>query len=143
MIRNKRLSFAVPNQSRNSDGFTLVELIAAISIMGILVVGLVNLYITIETSQRKSYHLEIATRAGERQIESIRNSQYSSLEPDVDIDFTESLPSELPEPRSGIVEVSEPEDGIRRVDVTITYKDGDKSKTVKQSSLIGVIGIGQ
>lgn len=128
---------------RKESGFTLVELLATISIMGLLVVGLVNLYITIETSQRKSYHLEIATRAGERQIESIRNAQYGSLEPGVDIDFTDSLPAELPEPRSGIVEVSEPEDGIRRVDVTITYKDGGKSKTVKQSSLIGVIGVSQ
>lgn len=128
---------------RNESGFTLVELLVTISIMGLLIVGLVNLYIAIEASQRKSYHLEIATRAGEKQIESLRNSQYASLEPGVNIDFTDSLPDDLPEPRSGIVEVSEPEDGIRRVDVTITYKDGGKSKTVKQSSLIGVIGVGQ
>lgn len=128
---------------RNESGFTLVELLVTISIMGLLIVGLVNLYIAIEASQRKSYHLEIATRAGEKQIESLRNSQYASLEPGVNIDFTDSLPDDLPEPRSGIVEVSEPEDGIRRVDVTITYKDGGKSKTIKQSSLIGVIGVGQ
>lgn len=125
------------------SGFTLIELLVTISIMGIMIIGLVNLYMTIEGSQRKSYHLEVATRAGERQIESLRNAQYSNLEPGVDIDFTDSLPAELPEPRSGIVEVTEPENGIRRVDVTITYKDGSGSKTVKQSSLIGVIGIGQ
>lgn len=125
------------------SGFTLIELIVTISIMGLLIIGLVNLYITIEASQRKSYHLEIASRAGEQQIEELRNSQYGNLDVDDDIDFTDDLPEDLPEPRSGIVEVSEPEPGIKRVDVTITYKDGGGSKTVKQSSLIGVIGIGQ
>lgn len=128
---------------RRESGFTLVELLAAITIMGLLVIGIVNLYITIGNAQRKSYHLEIATRAGEKQIESLRNAQYGNLEPGTDMDFTDELPDELPEPRSGVVVISEPEEGLRRVDVTITYKDGGGTKTVKQSSLIGVIGIGQ
>lgn len=114
-----------------------------ISIMGLIITGLVNLYITIETSQRKSYHLEIASRAGEQQIESLRNSQYGNLEPDTTIDFTDDLPDVLPEPKDGEVAISEPVDGVRRVDITISYKDGSGTKTVRQSSLIGVIGISQ
>src|SRR5690606_25389733 len=86
---------------RNESGFTLVELIAAISLMGLMVIGIVNLYTSIETAQRKSYHLEIATRAGEKQIESLRNSQYGSLEPDTTMDFSDGLPAELPAPRTG------------------------------------------
>lgn len=128
---------------RDESGFTLVELIVAIAVMGLVVVGLTNLYISIETTQRKSQRLEVATRAGERQIESLRNSQYNNLTPGVDINFTNDLPADLPAPRSGVVVVTEPEDGLRRVDVTITYKDGVGTRTVKQSSLIGVIGIGQ
>lgn len=128
---------------KREAGFTLVELIAAITIMGLLIIGIVNLYISVETAQRKSYHLELATRAGEKQIESLRNAQYGSLTPDTTIFFTDDLPDDLPEPHSGTVDVSEPEDGIRRVDVIITYKDGGGTKTVKQSSLIGVLGIGQ
>lgn len=128
---------------RSESGFTLVELIAAISLMGLMVIGIVNLYISVETAQRKSYHLEAATRAGEKKIESLRNSQYGSLEPDTTLDFSDELPAELPAPRTGTVAISEPEEGIRRVDVTITYKDGGGTKTVKQSSLIGIIGIGQ
>lgn len=127
----------------NQSGFTLVELLVTISLLGLIVIGVTNLYITISSAQRKSYHLEIATRAGEAQIESLRNAQYNNLEAGGQINFTSSLPSDLPEPRSGIVDISEPSDGIKRVDVTITYKDGSGSKTVKQSSLIGVIGIGQ
>jgi prepilin-type N-terminal cleavage/methylation domain-containing protein len=128
---------------RSQAGFTIVELIAATAIMGLLIIGIVNLYITIEVTQRKSYHLEIASRAGEREIESLRNSQYSNLVPGTTLYFTSELPTELPAPRTGSVDVSEPEVGLRRVDITITYKDGNDTKTVKQSSLIGILGIGQ
>jgi prepilin-type N-terminal cleavage/methylation domain-containing protein len=128
---------------RSQAGFTLVELMAAAMIMGLLVIGIFNLYIAIEIAQRKSYHLEIAARAGEREIESLRNSQYSSLVPGTSLDFTSELPAELLAPRSGTVDVSEPEIGLRRVDITISYKDGNGTKTIKQSSLIGILGIGQ
>jgi prepilin-type N-terminal cleavage/methylation domain-containing protein len=124
-------------------GFTLIELLVTMVVIGLVFSGIVNLYIGIETVQRKTYHVEIATRAGERQIESLRNSQYTTLTPGVDIDFTDSLPEDLPSPKSGIVEVTEPSDGLRRVDITITYNNSGGVKTIKQSSLIGVIGIAQ
>src|SRR5690606_24856422 len=93
-------------------GFTLIELIVTISIMGILIIGLVNLYITVETGQRKSYNIEMATRAGERKIESLRNAQYASLVPDTEVDFTAELPEDLPSPNSGNIQITEPVAGI-------------------------------
>lgn len=137
------LCSSISMNKRSQAGFTLVELIAAATIMGLMVIGIANLYIAIEVAQRKSYHLEIASRAGEREIESLRNLQYSNLVPDTTLDFTSELPTELPAPRSGTVDVSEPEIGLRRVDITISYKDGGGTKTIKQSSLIGILGIGQ
>lgn len=129
-------------KTKLQSGFTLVELIVAIAVTGLITVSIVNLYINIEQTQRKTYRTELATRAGERQVESLRNAQFNSLEPGVDIDFTSELPDEL-HSSSGIVAVSEPSPGLRRVDVTITYTEGSDTQTVKQSSLIGVIGIGQ
>lgn len=128
---------------KNESGFTLIELIVAITVTGLILGGVVNVYIGIQTMQRKTYHIELATRAGERQIESLRNSHYGSLVPGVQIDFSDDLPEDLASPKSGVVDVTEPSDGLRRVDVTITYKDGPGTKTIKQSSLIGVIGIAQ
>lgn len=128
---------------KNESGFTLIELIVAITVTGLILGGIVNVYIGIQTMQRKTYHMELATRAGERQIESLRNSHYASLEPGVPIDFTDELPSDLASPKTGTVDVTEPSDGLRRVDITITYKDGSSTQTIKQSSLIGVIGIAQ
>jgi prepilin-type N-terminal cleavage/methylation domain-containing protein len=124
-------------------GFTLVELIVTIGIAGLLVVGITSLFITIETTQRKTRLLEIATRAGEKKIEELRNNHYNSLTDGSVVTFTNELPDALPTPREATVTVSEPTDGIKRVDVNITYKDGPIDKEVELSSLIGVIGIGQ
>lgn len=128
---------------KNEDGFTLVELIVAIVIISLMAIGVTSLYIAIEKTQRKTRLLETATRAGEKKIEELRNNHYNSLENDTIIDFTDELPTALPEPRSGTVDVSEPTPGIKRVDVTISYKDGRTNRDVELSSLIGVLGIGQ
>ncbi len=129
--------------NKEESGFTLIELLVTIGFFGLVTISIINLYISVEASQQKSYRLEVATRAGEAQIESLRNSQYGTLETDSDIDFTNQLPADLPEPRSGIVHVSEPEPGLKKVDITITYKDGENNNTVRQSSFIGIVGIGQ
>ncbi len=137
------LLLSISMKRSQQTGFTIIELLIAIVVTGLVITGITNLYITIEITQRKSHRLELATRAGERQIESLRNEQYSSLTPGSTIDFTTQLPAALPSPKSGTVDVSEPSVGLRRVDVTVSYGEGSSSHTVSLSSLIGVIGIGQ
>lgn len=127
---------------KNQHGFTLIELLVTIVIFGIFVIGIVNLYITTDRTQRQTYHLEVASRAGEAKIESLRNSQYNSLSNDTDINFKDELPDELPEPKDAVVHISEPEPGLKRVDIVIEYGNGKDRGTVKQSSLIGIVGIG-
>lgn len=128
---------------KNQDGFTIIELLVAIVLLGLSVVGITNLYINIEITQRKTQRLELATREGEKQIESLRNSEYNNLVPGSVVTFTNDLPDELTAPRSGTISVTEPADGIRRLDLTITYDEQGTTKTIKQSSLIGRIGVGQ
>lgn len=124
-------------------GFTIVELLVTTVVAGLIIIAVTTLFITIERTQRSTQLLETATRAGEQQIESLRNSNYGALTPGETITFTNNLPSRLPSPRTGTVVVSEPTTGVRRVDVTISYKDGNKQKQVRLSSLIGQLGIGQ
>jgi len=128
---------------RKQAGFTIVELLVTIVVTGFIISGVASLVMAINGTQRSTLLLETATRAGEQQVESLRNNMYNTLEPGVNIDFTADLPSTLHEPRSGTVTVSEPANGLRRVDVTVTYQDGSNQKSVRLSSLIGQIGIGQ
>ncbi len=124
-------------------GFTLIELIVTIVVTGLIIIAITSLFITIERTQHRTQLLETATRAGEQQIEALRNNNYNSLESGSTINFTNDLPAALPSPRSGTVVVSEPMEGVKRVDVTVSYRDGNKTKDVKLSSLIGQLGIGQ
>jgi prepilin-type N-terminal cleavage/methylation domain-containing protein len=126
-----------------NDGFTLVELLVTILVIGVVFIGLSNIFISIQRAQVQTSHLESATRAAQRQIESLRNSNYNNLTAGQNIDFTNQLPANLPAGSTGMVAVTEPSTGIKRVDVTVTYTYGGETRNVSLSSLIGVIGIVQ
>lgn len=125
------------------DGFTLVELLVTIIVIGVVFAGLSNIFISIQRSQVQTSYLESATKAAQREIESLRNSNYNNLTAGQTIDFSPDLPSTMPNGSTGVVNVTEPSTGIKRVDVTVTYTYGGDTRNVSLSSLIGVIGIVQ
>lgn len=128
---------------KDKNGFTLVELIATIAVLGIVAIGVANMFYTIQSVQRKANLLDRATRAAQSQVEVLRNNSYNSLTNGVPIDFSDSLPDSLPAGSTGTVAVSEPSPGLKRVDVTVSYDDGNNQQSVSLSSLIGVIGLSQ
>jgi prepilin-type N-terminal cleavage/methylation domain-containing protein len=123
------------------DGFTLVELLVTIVILGIALVGVASLFYTIQYTQRQAMYRDAANRAAQRQVEILRNSSYNSLANGQVINFTSDLPARLPGNKSGVVDVSEPSAGVKRVDVTVTYYDSGKKREVSLTSFIGLIGI--
>jgi len=132
------------NKTRlNKEGFTLVELLVTIAIIGLASIGIASLYYAIQSSQLQSRYVDAATRAAQREVEMLRNSSYNNLTEGQVIDFTSELPASLPSNRSGSVAVSEPAPGLKRVDVTVSYGSGAQAKQVQLSSLIGVIGLSQ
>lgn len=128
---------------QNEKGFTLVELVVTVVVIGIAVVGIGGLYYAMQVAEVQSQHYDMAVRAARTEIEQLRNNGYATLTPGSTINFTSSLPTQLPSSKKGTVTVSQPADDLRRVDVTITYTDYGKSRTITLSSDIGVIGIGQ
>lgn len=128
---------------KKQSGFTIVELIVTLVFLGFVVVGITQLYMSIQRIQERTAWLQIASHAAQTEIESLRNNNYSSLTGGQQIDFTSQLPSRLPNPKSALVAVSEPQAGLKRVDVTVSYGDHGDTRHVTLSSLIGVIGISQ
>lgn len=123
-------------------GFTIVELLVTIAIIGITTASLSSLFISIRNVQRQTLYVDTATRAAQREIETLRNDNYASLTPGQTINFTSQLPGSLPN-ATGTAQVSQPAADLRRVDVTVSYRDGSSQRSVQLSSLIGVIGITQ
>ena len=126
---------------KNSEGFTIVELLATVVVFGIASLGIANLFYSMQYLQQQASHLDIATRAAQREVEVLRNNTYNALVAGQSINFTSDLPSALPKNKSGTVTVTEPSPGLKRVDVSVTYSDGSKQQQVQLSSIIGVLGL--
>ncbi len=123
-------------------GFTLVEIMVTIMMIGVATASLTSIFISIRNIQLQATLFDTASRSAAREIESLRNNSYDSLTDGQVIDFSNSLPSVLPN-KNGTANISTPTTGIRRVDATVTYKAQGKTRTVTLSSLIGEIGITQ
>jgi type II secretory pathway pseudopilin PulG len=128
---------------RQQAGFTIPELLVTIVFMGFAFIGITELYLNIQRIQEETAYVQIASHAAQTEIESLRNANYNSLTVGQNINFSNSLPTMLPGPRTGTVVVSQPMSGLIRVNVTVAYMDHGVSRNVELSSLIGVIGISQ
>lgn len=128
---------------QNTDGFTIVELLVTIAVIGIIAGSLSSLFITTRHVQQQTEYRDMATRAAQREVETLRNDNYAALTPGQNINFTNQLPTGLPKGSTGSVQVSQPANDLRRVDVTVSYPADGKTRNVELSSLIGVIGITQ
>lgn len=128
--------------NQQPTGFTIVELLVTIAIVGITTASLSSIFISTRNIQQQTSYLDLATRAAQREIETLRNDNYASLTPGQTIDFTNQLPSGLLK-ATGAAQISQPAADLRRVDVTVSYASGGEQRSVVLSSLIGVIGITQ
>jgi prepilin-type N-terminal cleavage/methylation domain-containing protein len=144
MLQKTRHGRAFRTQRQAQEaGFTLVELLVTMIVLGIIIASMAGLYWTMQVMQVQSQHLDMANRAARTEIENLRNNGYNNLTPGSTINFTSSLPTNLPKDKQGLVAVSQPVTDLRRVDVTITYTDYGKTQKITLSSNIGIIGIGQ
>lgn len=127
---------------RREGGFTLVEVMVTIVMVGIATASLTSIFISIRNVQLQATYYDTADRAAAREIESLRNDSYDSLTAGSTINFTSSLPSILPH-ASGSAVISSPSADLRRIDATVTYKAQGTTRSVELSSVIGEIGITQ
>lgn len=143
MLRRKVTRRLTTTSSEAEAGFTLVELVVTIVVLGIVISSLGGLYYIMQQASIRAQRLDLATRAARTEIEQLRNTGYSLLTPGTPINFTSSLPSNLPKDRQGTVTVSQPTDDLKRVDVEVSYTDNGTPQKVILSSNIGIIGIRQ
>lgn len=129
-------------RSSTEDGFTIVELLVTIGICGIMIpvlaLGLTNLTLL----NNRARDLSLANMLAQNKAELLRSSGYNSITVGT-TDFSSELPSVLSSPKSASYIVSSPQTGIKKVDITISYKDVKTTRSVNYSTLISEIGINQ
>ena len=127
---------------KHSEGFTLVEILVAITVAGIMIVTLnevVNSYLHV--SQRGRY-LNLANAYVEAKTEELRNNGYNSLNTGT-TNLKSELPAKLPPSKNASMTITDPGGGIKKIDISVSYFDNGQSNAYSYTTYIGELGVGQ
>ena len=128
--------------NKRSGGFTIVELLIAMALMGILVpsisIGLTNL--TVINNRARS--LVLANMIAQNKIETLRSIGYNSIALGTTT-FTSELPSTLGGTKSADYTVTSPQTGLKQVDVNISFNDYTSTRSVTFRTYVSELGVGQ
>lgn len=129
-------------KKNNTAGFTIIELLIAIAVVGILVPTLVSFVNTLNRFNDRARDMTLVNSLAENKAESLRSLGYSGLT-DGSTSFVSELPTTLGSPKNAIYTVSTPNTGIKQVDLVITYNDHGTTQTANYRTMIGELGVGQ
>lgn len=123
--------------ARRQTGFTIIEVIVVLAVFGIAALTLSRMYSSIQSIQRDSYYLSIATRAAHSEIDLLRTSNgYATVTNSTT--FTSQLPSTMPAGSTGTIAVSTPANApnSKQVAVTVSYPNGSLSQQVTINAIL-------
>lgn len=100
-----------------SRGFTLLEVVFTVGVLGLTLLTLVSLVLHVSRSAAEQRQTQLALRAAERRVETLRASGLGTAPPAFDVDGL-APPGSDPDGRCGRI-VAEPEGGSRLVPVTV------------------------
>lgn len=126
---------------KKEGGFTVIEILITIGLIGIILpviyLGINSLLVI----NKRSRNIMLANIAAENKVEKLRSDGYNSIASGSS-DFSAELPSELTSPKSATTIVTT-SNGMKTVDVTISFKDSDRQREVKYKTIISETGVGQ
>lgn len=126
---------------RKEAGFTIVEMLVTLALFAILIPTLTLGVSTLTQLNNRSRDLTLISIIAENKIESLRSIGYNSIATGT-TDFASELPAELASPKTASYTVTQGT-GIKTIDVTITYSDYKKIRTVVYKSIVSETGVGQ
>jgi prepilin-type N-terminal cleavage/methylation domain-containing protein len=127
---------------KTEQGFTIIELLITIAVVGILVPTLAGFINTLNRFNDRARDLTLVNSLAENKVESLRSIGYSGITAGT-TSFDGELPATLGSPRSAIYTVTTPNTGIKQVDLSISYNDHGTTQTVNYRTFVGELGVGQ
>jgi type II secretory pathway pseudopilin PulG len=125
-------------------GLTLLELIVAATLVASTSLALLSSFIYIRQVSNFARNEALSSLAAQDEIERIRNQSYYSIPVGSNvIDFTADLPSDLPSPKSGLVDVTALSAQLKQLDLEITYRQGSSTRTMTYTTYMGIPGLTQ
>lgn len=128
---------------RNKNaGFTLVELLVCIVVAGVVIASLNQVVDTyVHTAQRGRW-LNLANSYVEGKIEALRSTGYNGIGTGT-TNLSSELPTQLPPSRTASMTVSQPQTGLKQVDISLSYKDQGQTQSLSYTTYVGELGVGQ
>ena len=120
----------------------IVELIVAIVVGAVMIGSAILLMTSDEYLSQRHRDLVVANAFVEQKVETLRSSGFLGLSNGT-TDIAGEMPSELNSPRSGSLQISTFADGIKKIDISITYNEQGANRTYSYSTFIGELGVGQ
>jgi prepilin-type N-terminal cleavage/methylation domain-containing protein len=123
-------------------GFSLIEMILAIVVGASFIAGM-NIIVGNYTSLGlRGRNLTLANSYSEGKAEALRSIGYNGLNNGT-TDISSELPAQLNKPRSASLAISQPQDGLKRIAITVTYYDNGASRSYNYETYVGELGVGQ
>lgn len=127
---------------KSEAGFTIIELLVAIAVVGILVPTLAGFVNTLNRFNDRARDLSLVNSLAENKAEGLRSLGYSGLSNGTTT-FNTELPTSLGSPKTASYTVTTPNTGIKQIDMSISYKDHEITRNVTYRTYIGELGVGQ
>lgn len=124
------------------SGFTIIELLVAIAVVGILVPTLAGFVNTLNRLNDRARDMSIINSLAENKIEGLRSAGFSSLSNGTTT-FTSELPTTIGSPKSATYTITSPSTSLKQADITISYNDHGSTQTLTFRTYIGELGVAQ
>ncbi len=124
-------------------GFSLLELVVSAAVMSVIILGVYGFFESVRDMNRFANNLVIANQVAQQQIETYRNTPYNNLT--VGTNNVSSILTPYPTlrtPRSATAVITELQaDGLKQIDLTVSYTDKGGTKTIAVTTLVSSRGI--
>ena len=136
--------FRAPLNRRHAAnaGFTIVELIVTIVIMGVIIPAVAIALTNLTVVDYQARDLALANFIAQNKVETLRSAGYNSLSNGTQ-SFSSQLPNTMGSPKSASYAVSTPITGVKQIDVTISYTEYKKTKSIAYRTYVSELGVGQ
>jgi type II secretion system protein I len=128
--------------TKESKGFTVVELLVAIAIFGIVIPSLTAAVTSLTVLNNRARDLTLVNIIASNKAEQLRSSGFNSLNAGT-YTFTAELPNEISNPKTATYTVDTATPGQAQITINITFKDYNRTITKTYRTVVSELGVGQ
>src|SRR5579884_2493513 len=121
--------------NKNQKGFSVVELVVAIAVAGVIIPAVSVALINLSAINYRARDQALANMLAQNKVETLRSLGYNAVNNGT-VDFSSELPSTFNSPKSASYTVSSPATGLKQVDVSISYTVYGQSRSVSYRTYI-------